>query len=84
MFILNRKFARGFDFKLKVDPLVIVLVNDPQMSYSQIKQMFGRSCRRQGTQFGAAYLLHETADMIDPWEVIKNREASVDELGGEL
>jgi hypothetical protein len=46
VFILNRKFARGFDFKLKVDPLVIVLVNDPQMSYSQIKQMFGRSCRR--------------------------------------
>ena len=36
VFILNRKFATGYDFKLKVEPLVMVLVNDPNMSYPQI------------------------------------------------
>ena len=32
VFILNRSLARGYDLKLKVDPLVMVLVNDEHMS----------------------------------------------------
>ena len=37
VFMVNRKFAMGYDLKLKVEPLVMVLVNDPKMSTSQIK-----------------------------------------------
>ena len=32
VFMVNRKFAMGYDLKLKVEPLVMVLVNDKTMS----------------------------------------------------
>ena len=46
--------------------------------------MFGRSSRRQGTQYGAAYLVGSSASRISAWDMIKNREAAISELGGEL
>ena len=46
--------------------------------------MFGRSSRRQGTQYGAAYLVGSNASRINAWDMIINREAAISELGGEL
>ena len=46
VFMVNKKFAMGYDLKLKDEPLVIVLVNDPDMREVQVLQMFGRSSRR--------------------------------------
>ena len=84
VFMVNKKFAMGYDLKLKDEPLVIVLVNDKKMTTAQIRQMFGRSSRRQGTLFGAAYLVDSRASNINPWKMIESREASAKELGGEL
>ena len=44
--MLNRKFAMGYDLKLKKEPLVMVLINDPKMNFPTVRQMFGRSSRR--------------------------------------
>ena len=46
--------------------------------------MFGRSSRRQGTQYGAGFLVGSNASRIYAWDMIKNREAAISELGGEL
>ena len=32
VFMINRKYARGYDIKLKTEPLVMVLVNDEKMT----------------------------------------------------
>ena len=82
--MVNKKFAMGYDLKLKEEPLVIVLVNDKKMTITQIRQMFGRSSRRQGTLFGAAYLVDSSSAKITPWRMIESREAAAKELGGEL
>ena len=82
--MLNTKFAQGYDLKLKKEPLVIVLVNDPEMREVNILQMFGRSSRRQGTLNGAAYLLGNTASRVSAWTQIQSRDRRENHDGGVL
>ena len=62
----------------------MVLANDPKMQEKEIKQMFGRCNRRQGTIFGSVYLLGSQTSRVNAWIQIKAREVLLNHDGGKL
>ena len=50
VFIVDVQFARGYDLKLAVDALVIVVDNDESLDLSTAQQMAGRASRAQTVQ----------------------------------
>jgi len=46
MIRVTRKYARGYDLKLLRDSIVIVVADGKKIRFSEVKQMFGRGCRR--------------------------------------
>ena len=67
-----RKFGRGYDLKLLKEAQVLVLVNDPSMTKTEVIQMLGRSCRAMGPVSGAIYL-QESMVECDAWELLESR-----------
>ena len=43
--MVKKEFCRGFNLKLTVDATVVVLDMDASLTYSEVKQMAGRSSR---------------------------------------
>ena len=56
MFLVNRKFGRGYDLKLGKDAIACVLINDPNMREAEVRQFLGRSCRAMGNPSGVIFL----------------------------
>ena len=72
LYIIMREFGRGYDLKLLKEALVLVLVNNPTMTSTEVKQMLGRSCRAMGPVHGAVYL-HDSMQDCDAWELLGAR-----------
>jgi len=47
VFVIDRRYARGYDLKLAVDSLVYVLDNGGDLSLAEVQQCCGRSSRSQ-------------------------------------
>ena len=48
VFLLHRKFSRGFDIKFAQDAIVVVFDPNNNIPASEIVQMIGRASRAQG------------------------------------
>ena len=67
VFLVDRKFGRGYDLKLGADALVCVLVNDTSMREAEVRQNLGRSCRGMGTPLGTIFLQDKSDQGEDVW-----------------
>ena len=57
---ISKKFARGFDLKLKKAAYVIGLIYDVKLvTENLIEQMLGRGCREQGVPEGKMIFCHD-------------------------
>ena len=72
IFLVNRKFGRGYDLKLGADALVCVLVNDPQMREAEVRQLLGRSCRAMGAPSGAIFMQANPGQGVDVWQLLRS------------
>ena len=45
LFLVKREFCRGYNLQLTVDATVVVLDTEGSLTYSEVKQMAGRSSR---------------------------------------
>ena len=45
LFLVKKEFCRGFNLQLTVDATVVVLDTEGSLTYSEVKQMAGRSSR---------------------------------------
>lgn len=73
-----REYARGYDLKLTIDAIVIVIADDDTIRKSEVYQIFGRSSRAQGP--GKAIIIIKNEQIIDPelaWADIFNRVETV-------
>ena len=57
VFLLSRRFARGFDLKFATDAFVVVLSLQNDVPASEIEQMIGRASRCNGVQEGCVYIV---------------------------
>jgi Rad3-related DNA helicase len=73
---VNRKFARGYDAKFAKDSEVVVVLNDNTAMAAEVRQMIGRSSRKQGEHKAVIMMLDEkavTADIL--WREVLARTA---------
>ena len=59
LYVLQEKFARGFDLKFAMNAFVLVFSNNCYYYASTIRQMVGRANRAQGTAYGRVFILSE-------------------------
>lgn len=57
--LIPKKFGRGINLRFEIDALVIVLVNKEYIGFPLVKQMVGRSSRRQGLCYGEVFIRTE-------------------------
>ena len=55
IYVLHRKYARGFDMKLAKDAFVMILSIEKNLPWSVVNQMVGRGCRSFGVADGCYY-----------------------------
>ena len=59
LYILQEKFARGFDLKFAMNAYVLVFSNNSYYFASTIRQMVGRANRAQGVAHGRVFILSQ-------------------------
>ena len=59
VFLLDRRFARGFDLKFATDAFVVVLALKNDVRASEIEQMIGRASRCNGVQQGCVHVVSD-------------------------
>jgi hypothetical protein len=57
--MIDKKFGRGINLKFAVDCEVLVLINQDYIALPLIKQMVGRSSRRQGLCMGTVFAVND-------------------------
>ena len=57
VFLLRRRYARGFDLKFAQDAIVVVLALENDVRASEIEQMIGRASRSNGVQQGYVHVV---------------------------
>ena len=57
LYVLQEKFARGFDLKFAMNAYVLVFSNDCYYYASTIRQMVGRANRAQGVAHGRVFII---------------------------
>ena len=62
--LIPKKYGRGINLRFQKDALVIVLVNKEYIGFPLVKQMVGRSSRRQGLCYGEVFITTQF-DMAD-------------------
>ena len=82
VFILQRKFGRGYDLKLGTEATVLILANENSISQIEAIQMVGRGCRSQGQGKGILFLKGDPHAKKDAWEYLKVRNEGHRDSGG--
>ena len=54
--LIPKKYGRGLNLRFMTDALVIVLINKEYIGFPLVKQMVGRSSRRQGLCYGEVFI----------------------------
>lgn len=73
-FLLNRRYARSYDFKLGVNPMVVIRCPKGVLTMQEADQMCGRSCRDQGRGSAVLFMAGNTTISKEPWSRLNATE----------
>ena len=81
VFLLSRRFARGFDLKFATDAFVVVLSLQNNIRASEIEQMIGRASRCNGVQQGCVHIVSslKVAGGMATIDWIKSKDKMLDQ-----
>ena len=65
LYVLQEKFACGFDLKFSRNAYVVVYAERCHFSASMIKQMVGRANRAQGVAYGRVFILSQNVMLAE-------------------